>query len=94
MPDELEREHRARCDLDAGEPVTTSVIVSVAAVDGAEPTALPPLHRTIDTDALEAVVGSAHEADTALCVSFRYAGYRVSVETDGSILISETAGGR
>ena len=94
MADELEREHRARCDLDAGEPVTTSVIVSVAAVDGAEPTALPPLHRTIDTDALEAVVCSAHEADTPLRVSFRYAGYRITVESDGSIAIGEAADGR
>ena len=92
MPDELGSEHRARCDLGSGESVTTSVIVSVAAVSGAEPTALPPLQRTVDTDALEAVVGSAHEAETDLSVSFGYAGYRVSVETDGSIRICETTG--
>lgn len=93
MPDELGTEHRTRCDIGSGQPVTTSVIVSVAAVAGAEPTALPPLQRALDTDALEAVVRSAHEADTELTVSFEYAGYHVSIATDGSIRISETAGG-
>lgn len=92
MPDEWGEEHRTRCDLESGQPVTTSVVVSVAAVSGAEPTSLPPLHRALDTDALEGVIGSAHAADTELTVSFGYAGYRVSVETDGMICISETSG--
>lgn len=93
MPDEVGREHRTRYDPEGGESVITSVIVSVAAVSGAKPTALPPLQRTLDTDALEAVVGSAREADTHLTVTFGYAGYRVSVDTDGSIRISEASPG-
>lgn len=93
MADQLGPQHHARCDLGGGESVTTSVIVSVAAVAGAEPTALPPLQRTVDADALEAVVESAHEADTELTVSFGYAGYHVSVGGDGSIRIREATGG-
>ena len=93
MPDEVGREHRAGYDPEGGESVITSVVVSVAAVSGAEPTALPPLQWTLDTDALEAVIGSAREADTNLTVTFEYVGYRISVDADGSIRISEATPG-
>lgn len=93
MADELGTEHRTRYDAEDGDSVTTSVVVSVAAVSGAEPTALPPLQRTLDTDALEAVLGSAREADTELVVTFAYAGFHVTVGSCGSIRIRETTVG-
>ena len=93
MRDDRGREHRTLFEPEHGESVVSSVVVSVAAVSGAEPTALPPLHGTLDTDALEALVGSAREADTPLTVTFGYAGYLVSVDADGSIRIGETVPG-
>lgn len=93
MADELGTEHCARFDAEDGDSITTSVVVSVSAVSGVEPTALPPLQRTLDTDALEAVVGSAREADTELTVTFAYAGFHVTVDSGGSIRISETMPG-
>ena len=93
MPEERGTEHRTLYEPEDGESVVSSVVVSVAAVSGAEPTALPPLQGTLDTDALEAVVGSARAADTRLTVTFGYAGYRISVDSDGAIRISEPAQG-
>ena len=88
MHDDAAVGHRA--DFDVGdESVVRSVAVSVAAVAGMEPTALPPLQRAVDTDALEALVRSAATSGTSLSVRFRFADHRVSVDAEGSIHVAE-----
>lgn len=90
MPDELVTEFRRVHDPDEETDVTTSVVASVAAVAGVEPMALPPLQRSLDTDALEAIVGSGRDP-AGVTVRFTYAGYHVTVEGDGSVGIRETS---
>ena len=65
-------------DIAADESVAVAIVDAVAAVENRQPTALPPLAGTIDTDALAALVASADE----LCVTFDYAGYRVVATTE------------
>lgn len=91
MRDESLAEHRGVHDEQTGSSIATSVVVSVAAIVGVEPTALPPLQRSIDTDALEAVFASGREGPDDVTVRFSYAGCDVSVESDGSIRINELA---
>lgn len=91
MSDEPVAEHRGVHDVQNDASVATSVVVSVAAIVGVEPTALPPLQRSIDTDALEDVFASGREGAGDVTVRFSYAGCRVTVESDGSIRISELA---
>lgn len=89
MPDELASEHRFVPERGDESAVATSVVVSVAAVAGVEPLSLPPLQQSIDTDALEAVVGVDRARGADVTVRFTYAGYRVTVEADGSVRIGE-----
>ncbi|HKJ58960.1 MAG TPA: HalOD1 output domain-containing protein [Halobacteriales archaeon] len=89
MPDKLATEYRRVPDPGEETDVTNAVVASVAAVAGVEPMALPPLQRSLDTDALAAIVGSDRDRDAGVTVRFTYAGYHVTVEGDGSVGIRE-----
>lgn len=69
--------YRARFDSDLSDPVEAIVRV-VAAVAGTDPTDLPPLFESVDSNALDALVRSAADGDS-LRVSFAYDGYDVTV---------------
>lgn len=88
MPREQVAERYGVHERSRGEPVATAVVSSVAAVAGVEPTALPPLQRSLDVDALEAVLGSAREGTAT--ATFSYAGYRVTADSGGSVRVEET----
>lgn len=71
---------------------STAVIEAVAAAAGREPTALPPLHRVVDADALDALLTGGpsnrrtpSETGANVRVSFAYAGVEVTVSRDGRI---------
>lgn len=70
-----------RVDRDTGEPLSTNVVLSVAAIEGVQPTHLPPLANTIDPDALDSLFGCSNDA----ILSFSYAGYRVTLDAIGSL---------
>jgi len=93
MSEELAREFRRIPDPGEETDVTTAVVTSVAAVAGVDPVALPPLQGTLDTDALEAIVGSGADPAAGVTVRFTYAGYGITVESDGAVGISETPRG-
>lgn len=65
--------------------IGASLVRSVAAVAGVEPAALPPLQETLDTDAFEAILGSANGSGAT--ISFTYAGYHVTADSTGSVRI-------
>lgn len=90
MSRELATEHRGTHDGGSDASIAASLVCSVAAVAGVEPTTLPPLQETLDTDALESILGSARGAT----ISFTYAGYRVTADSDGSVRIGEPVHGR
>ncbi|WP_254839098.1 HalOD1 output domain-containing protein [Natronomonas marina] len=67
----------------AGRPSVT-LVEAVAAATGRRTTDLPPLHGTVDTDALDTLLDGRSSSVT---VSFRYAGTGVTVTSNGSVEI-------
>jgi hypothetical protein len=65
-----------------------SIVEAVAAREGVDVTALPPLHEVIDPEILESLSGSG-DNDPSTQVTFRYCGYRVTARADGSIFVYE-----
>lgn len=66
------REHDSPC---------TAIVEVVAAATGREPTDLPPLYESIETDALDALVSASTDESTR--VTFDYAGVEVTVRSHG-----------
>ena len=67
-------------------PPSYAVIEAVAAATDRDPTELPPLQRTVDVDALDALLDG--RTDSSIRLSFEYAGVRVSVDRDGVVDLS------
>ncbi|NHN48944.1 hypothetical protein G9464_15265 [Halostella sp. JP-L12] len=61
-----------------------SVLQSIAADRGTDPTELPPLTRAVDPDALERLLDSPGTAS----VTFSYCGYEVTVTGDGGVSLN------
>lgn len=61
-----------------------AVINGVSVISNNKPTAFPPLHDTIDTDALNALSSDLDEG----FIGFDYAGYHVTVSSDDVVTIS------
>lgn len=62
---------------------SVTVVEAVSAATGRPVTGLPPLQRTIDPDALDALLTRGDASQVA--VSFRYAGTTVDVTENGTI---------
>ncbi|RDI69618.1 HalOD1 output domain-containing protein [Halopelagius longus] len=67
------------------ELASTNVVLSIAALEGVGPMELPPLAETVDPDALDRVF--APSASVEGSVSFEYAGYDVTVTSEGKLEI-------
>ena len=73
----------------ANEPIFLAVVERIAEREGVDPLDLPPLHSSIDPDALAAVVdGRITEAK----ITFTYCGYEVTVDADRTITLEADAG--
>jgi len=68
--------------------VSERVVAEVARATGRDEITLPPLYDVIDPDALDALVDSARKVE----VSFVYAGYEITVESDERISLEEGSG--
>ncbi|WP_459191368.1 HalOD1 output domain-containing protein [Halosimplex sp. J119] len=71
----------------ASESASAAVYRAVAAVADRKPENLEPLGRTIDVDALDALLDGPG-AETACRVTFRYQGYAVEVVADETIRLT------
>ncbi len=68
-----------------------TIAETVAAREGVDSTELhPPLHETIDTDALESLIESATRGRARASVTFAYHGYTVRVDSSGDVRVSKT----
>ena len=94
MPDTVGSTHRALFDPGCDESVVSTLVRSIAAIRGVEPVGLPPLHATVDTDALEALLAPKASCDASISVTFEYADCQVALDSGGRIHIRETAVGR
>lgn len=64
------------------------VVHATAEAAGEDPRGLPPLHGSVDPDALCALVDSLPETHTPMgTVRFAYAGCEVTVTADGAITV-------
>ena len=77
-------ESRARAADGTVDEASRRVVESVADAAGTAPTALPSLTDVVDPDALDALF-SGDRTDGE--VSFRYAGYRVTVTADRRVTV-------
>ena len=85
-------------DLEQPPPISTIVIRGVATLTGERPTDIEPLHEVINPDALNALFqpGSEEFSERHGSVSFPLEGYKVTVYTEGEIVIaipSDRSGG-
>ncbi|WP_276271025.1 HalOD1 output domain-containing protein [Haloarcula litorea] len=76
-------------DLDRHERLSDGVVAAVAAVVGADPTAVPepdgltPLYDAVDPEALDALFSPGTDGH----VTFRYHGYEVTAYADERVIV-------
>ncbi|MBZ6496775.1 HalOD1 output domain-containing protein [Natrinema longum] len=73
-------------DRDSGNTPVNAVVSAVATATGIDSLELPPLYETIDPDALNALFLSG-PGDPGTRTRFRYAGYGVTVQGDGTVRV-------
>jgi hypothetical protein len=71
-----------------GETVSERVVWRVAAAADSDPSVLPPLYDYIEPDALDALVSNMADGE----VAFTYAGYDVTVDSDGTVTVRASEG--
>jgi hypothetical protein len=69
--------------LGDSEPLAEAIVKAVSGATGCDPLELPPLDRTIDTDALNMLLRDRARTGPVM-LQFQYAGFEVS--TDGSVV--------
>ncbi|WP_424001854.1 HalOD1 output domain-containing protein [Haloarcula salina] len=73
---------------DQEEPVSAAVVHAVSTFEQRDPTALPPLHDTVDPDALDALFApTGGGAEQRSCVSFTFSASFVTVDADGRVTV-------
>lgn len=66
-------------------PASMAVVTALADVVDASPTEREPLHDTVDTDALDAVVRVRHPTNGDVHVTFSFEGYAITVHSYGIV---------
>lgn len=69
-------------------PLSMRLVTEVSRLEGVEPFDLPPLEDYVDTESLDKMFGNADSPFHEGSVSFRYAGYEVTVSHDGEFEIA------
>lgn len=73
------------------ETVPEAVVYCVSALENQPPVSLPPLYRTVDTDALTAIWSDTDETlQNEVRVSFQYSDSQVTVENGEVITVTTT----
>lgn len=73
------------------EPAAPSqaIVERIAALEAVDHTELDPLYEVVDPDALDTLVGTTGQSDTALQITFTYHGYDVAVTGDGVVHVDD-----
>lgn len=69
--------------------VSTRIVQAIATELDVDELDLPPLYSVVDTDALDALVGSTSRGDAGLSIEFGYSGCLVTVHGDGAIDVED-----
>lgn len=71
---------------------TGAAVDAVAAVSDTRPTELPPLHRSVDSDGLNALLDHMRDRGTEGLVEFEYCDRRMVLTADGRGRVYESDG--
>jgi hypothetical protein len=77
----------ARHDPGSDRTLCAAVVDAVAAVTGKSPTELPPLHDSVNTDALGDLISSDDTEASSTSVCFEFGGTVVTVVNGGAIFV-------
>ena len=76
----------------ANRPVADRVVEEVSTAEGVSPSSLPPLYDAVDPEALETLLTSTRDGQSApVRVSFPYEGYTVTVTDGGEVTVEKSA---
>lgn len=80
-----------RLQHEGGGTIATTIVLAIAEIDGVDPTEMEPLYGSVEPELLEALC----EDDRPISgdVMFTYRGHRVTVDSDGGILVRQTVNG-
>lgn len=85
--------YRAGYDQEAT-AASMAVVAALSEVMDSDPTELEPLHRSIDTEALDEIVRVRGTQNGDNSVSFRVEGYEITVYSYGVVAVSSSGQGR
>lgn len=71
--------------------IATTIVLEIAGMEGTDPTEMEPLYGAVDPELLEALC--ADDRQVSGDVMFTYRGHRVTVVSDGGILIRREENG-
>lgn len=88
--------HRTWLDWTGEEPVSDTVVKAVAAAESVCPAQLEPLYDHVDPEALDGLFEPTRTGtrDSFGHTSFSYAGYLVTVHSDGEVTVRPWDGAR
>ena len=72
---------------DQSSPPSAAIVEAIAEATERDPTALPPLHHSVDSDALDTLLTRGMQRGEHVHLSFTYDGVLVSVGSDGTLSI-------
>lgn len=70
-------------------PPSVAIVEAIAEATERDPTAMPSLHRSVDSDSLDALLTHGMRQGEHVQVSFTYDGVLVSIGSDGDLSIRE-----
>ena len=70
-----------------------AVVAALSDVMDVDPVEMAPLQETVDTDALDAILGD-RSVDSERSVSLSVAGYSVTVSSEGTVTVAAAVGER
>lgn len=77
-----------RLDWTEFDEPSSGIVEAVARATGRRPTELPPLHATVETDALNVLLAmEGRDAGSPIRVTFEYAGRNLAVSADGDVVV-------
>ena len=77
--------------MSADESATQAVVAALSRYEDSSPLAMPPLHDSVPTDALDELFDAADDR-SVVCLSFTHMGYLVAIENGEKIVIEPETG--
>ena len=80
---------RSQAHARDSDTLMSAIVEAVARRSESDALDLPPLQEAVEPDVLDALARSSLDGGASPRLSFRYAGYRITVNADGTIYVDE-----